>query len=73
MDEKIEDPEQDDQPYLIRKRPNFNHTTCGTLSYIAPEILGLIENEDEPQFVQESKETSNFQGQMKHKRNKTGG
>jgi serine/threonine protein kinase len=26
----------------IRRRPNFNHTTCGTLSYIAPEILGMI-------------------------------
>lgn len=27
----------------MRKRPNFNHTTCGTLSYIAPEILGLVD------------------------------
>ena len=21
------------------KHPNFNHTTCGTLSYISPEVL----------------------------------
>lgn len=29
----------------MKKRPNFNHTTCGTLSYIAPEILGLVDTE----------------------------
>ncbi|TNV86718.1 hypothetical protein FGO68_gene15717 [Halteria grandinella] len=28
----------------IRQKPNYNHTTCGTLSYISPEILGMIEN-----------------------------
>ncbi len=30
---------------FMRKRPNFNHTTCGTLSYIAPEILGLVDTD----------------------------
>jgi len=36
----------------IRRRPNFNHTTCGTLSYIAPEILGMIEAEEKSEKKQ---------------------
>lgn len=28
----------------MRARPNFNHTMCGTLSYIAPEILNKSAN-----------------------------
>ena len=46
-DSQKDNQDKDYQSYLIRKRPNFNNTTCGTLSYIAPEILELIESEDD--------------------------
>lgn len=31
----------------MKRKPNLNHTTCGTLSYIAPEILSLVEHSED--------------------------
>lgn len=56
MAEDNTDRSLENDTFRLKRKPNLNHTTCGTLSYIAPEILTLVEYSEDDGTQQSNRE-----------------